>query len=152
MNRNADALSRLASPENSTEVECRFEDVLNVVSSLKEFNFNDNQLIFCQRNDPAVQERILECQNGSDTQGYFLDNEILYKRERNGKKLFVITYDLVEDLLKFYHNTDLIIHLSQKRLYNVLRNRFYWYGIFLGIPLIGWQPVLNVLSKKLDNQ
>ena len=130
LNKNADALSRLASPENSIEATCRFEEVLGInATALKEFNFNDQQLLYCQRNDPSIQEKIADCQNGLDNQGYFLEEEILYKREQNGKELLVIPYDLVEDLLSFYHNSDLILHLSQKRLYDVLRNRFHWHGM-----------------------
>ena len=133
LNKNADALSRLASPENSIDSPCRFEDVLAIKPgkpiTLKEFNFNDEQLIYCQRNDPALQEIIKDCEDDSDPQSYFLSQDILYKRERTGKELLVIPYDLVEDLLAFYHNCDLILHPADKRLYDILRNRFYLPGM-----------------------
>ena len=133
LNKNADALSRLASPKNSIDSPCRFEDVLAIKPgkpiTLKEFNFNDEQLIYCQRNDPALQEIIKDCEDDSDTQSYFLSQDILYKRERTGKELLVIPYDLVEDLLAFYHNCDLILHPADKRLYDILRNRFYLPGM-----------------------
>ena len=133
LNKNADALSRLACPENSLDSECRFEEVLAINNaSFREFNFSTEQLIYCQRNDPALQDIINDClsYNTLGSQGFYLDNEVLYKRKPNGQELIVVPYDLVEDLLKFYHNSDLILHLSEKRLYAVLNTRFYWQGMY----------------------
>ena len=82
-------------------------------ASFREFNFSTEQLIYCQRNDPALQDIINDClsYNTLGSQGFYLDNEVLYKRKPNGQELIVVPYDLVEDLLKFYHNSDLILHL-----------------------------------------
>ncbi len=134
-NQNADGLSRLA--QSTEEVEtCRLEDVLNVLQGtiLNSLDINGEELLNEQRNDPAWQDVIDSCttNNGVSTCGNFiLVKNILYKLDKKeDKELLVIPHTLVEKLLKFYHNNHLLIHPSQKRLYEILRSRFYWNGMY----------------------
>ncbi len=100
LNKNEDALSRLACPKNSITSNCRFEEVLAITNSaLNEFYFNDEQLIYYQRNDPALQD-IVDISNNNpnqaDPKGFYLSQGIRYKRKSNGKELF-----LTNNLRKF---------------------------------------------------
>jgi transposase InsO family protein len=40
--------------------------------------------------------------------------------------LLVVPFTLVENVLSLYHDSHLVVHLAQLRLYNMLRTRFYW--------------------------
>ena len=127
-------MSRLATSNASTDTECRLEEVLNnQITVVAEFNFNTEKLIHSQRNDPMIQDIIDDCVKNnsvSTCKNFKLTQEILYKSEKDGQELLFVPYDLVEALLNFYHNSDHILHLSEKRLYDVLRHRFYWPGIY----------------------
>ena len=137
LNKNADALSRLTSEHASTTSECRLEDVLSIQDApFKHYHFDHNTLLEAQRNDPDLQELIEECQINksiSKCQEFILRDDLIYKQERSGKVLLVVPYNLVESVLYFYHNQDLILHLAEKRLYSILRQRFFWFGMYKDI-------------------
>jgi len=142
-NANADALSRLATNETSTFSTNRLEEVTETLLASIEINTIDNyimnqpdlnneELIFEQRNDPDLQE-IIEVlisnnENNLESEGekFSLENNILFKNERDGKKLLVVPTSLIERILHIYHNNQLVAHPASKRLYGILRQRFYW--------------------------
>ena len=93
LNSNADGLSRLTCPNSSINKTCRFEDVLTAINQeritsrpkLPELEFDKTTLLDCQRNDPAIQELIEECENNQDwtqKQDYCLISQILYKIDK----------------------------------------------------------------------
>ena len=89
-------------------------------------------MIFQQRNDPAWYEIIEKCLENKDNQHdcFLIKNEELYKVDNYSSNYFlIIPNSLIEDVLKFYHNNHLVIHLAQKKLLNIIRARFYWNGL-----------------------
>jgi predicted aspartyl protease len=131
-NQNADALSRLACEEMSLDAPDRLEDILNTIqkSMLEQINISNEELIFQQRNDPAWQDIIENCLENNQYHEFVIENDILYKIDRiSNHFLLVIPYTLIEKLLTLYHNSHLIIHVAQLRLYNLVRTRFYWNGM-----------------------
>jgi hypothetical protein len=151
-NQNADGLSRSAEPESSSTNDFdRLDDVLymdkvtqiaplefdeillNIQHNmLDQINTSENELIFEQRNDPAWSYVIQMCLENDQTlvhNCFLLENEILYKIDTNGFYLLVIPNCLIEKILRLYHNSHLLVHLAQKRLFDVIRKRFYWNGM-----------------------
>ena len=134
-NQNADALSRLACEEMSLDAPDRLEDILGTIQSsmLDKINISNEELIFQQRNDPAWQDIIGKCVESDPDTSYsefVIENDVLYKIDRtSGHYLLVIPYTLIEKLLALYHDSHLVIHLAQLRLYNLVRTRFYWNGM-----------------------
>ena len=152
LNQNADGLSRLAAPESSLEpMVDRLEDVLNSNqhchkelpydtilcniqrSMLDQLKISESDLIFHQRNDPAWQDVIENClENGEELvyKCFVLENDTLYKVDHiTGHYLLVIPSTLIEKVLRLYHDNHLLIHLAQRRLFDVIRKRFYWNGL-----------------------
>ena len=142
---NADALSRLASPESSTFETDRIEIITdNLISNLCEIttlsnsytmtqpDIDDDTLINAQQNDPDLQvliEQIIEDEevNSKKNERLFsLERNILFKNTKDGRKLIVVPTSLIERILHIYHNNDLVAHPASKRLYGFLRTRFYW--------------------------
>ena len=154
-NLTADALSRINDSQSSTETECRLEEVLmtaNEELSL-EFDFTNQDVVRRQRQDPYLQDLIADClKNGNESscKNFKLENDILYLHRNDGKLLLAIPYDLVEELLYFYHNNALLVHLSQDRLYNLLKNRFYWPGLYR--DTLDWVAACTVCFKHKTNQ
>ena len=153
-NKNADGLSRLAEGGKSSMDEMvgdRLDEVLYVNSTadsndftyddillniqrsmLEQIKISDEELIFSQRNDPAWAYVIQLCID--DSQNYIhncfvLENDILYKIDRGGNYLLIVPNVLIEKILSLYHDSHLLVHLAQKRLFDVIRKRFYWNGM-----------------------
>ena len=98
-------------------------------SILDQIQCSFGELEFHQRNDPSFQEIIQNCEehgNVDETQEYELQERILYKRNRDGNILLVIPDSLVEPVLEFYHNNNHMVHLSDIRLYQLVKSRFFW--------------------------
>ena len=97
---------------------------------LEQLKITYDELIFEQRNDPAWQfiiEKCLENNQGHFFREFVIENEILYKVDKlKGHYLLVVPFTLIEKVLSLYHDNDLVVHLSQSRLYNFIRTRFYW--------------------------
>ena len=113
----------------STLAEDRIEQMLSQLMNHQiSEELSNEQLIFNQRNDPSLQYIIEDCERRRDkiSSPFAIENQILYKLEKDGKKLLVIPRALVESILKIYHHNDLLIHPSISRLYPLLRSRFYW--------------------------
>ena len=93
-------------------------------------NIDKEELRMAQRNDPNLKLPIDKCLSGEkDTEGMVITDDLLYL-EKNGKKLLVIPWNLIERVLSMYHNEASAAHLSRDRLYDHLKNRFYWYGMY----------------------
>ena len=143
-NANADALSQLTSPESSTFETDRIETITdNLITNLCEItlsnsytmtqpDIDDDTLINAQQNDPDLQvliEQIIEDEevNSKKNERLFsLERNILFKNTKDGRKLIVVPTSLIERILHIYHNNDLVAHPASKRLYGLLRTRFYW--------------------------
>ena len=151
-NQNADGLSRLADGgETSLDENDRLDDVLfiNAASVSNEFLYDDilltiqrsmldqikiseEELIFGQRNDPAWAYVIQMCLDKPQSfihNCFVLENDILYKLDRSGSYLLVIPNALIVKILNLYHESHILVHLAQKRLFDVIRTRFYWNGM-----------------------
>ena len=59
-NQNADALSRLRSPEASIQSKCRLEQVFSISKYVEDI-FTEETIINCQQNDPTFQDIIKNC-------------------------------------------------------------------------------------------
>ena len=55
-----------------------------------------------------------------------MEEGVLYKKTTHQDFILVIPKTMIEDLLKFYHSEEHLIHLSSKRMQDIFRNRFYW--------------------------
>ena len=134
-NGNADALSRLPLVASGENYELFDRELLNVVDCLLEFDklrISHEDLLKAQRNSPELQDLIDECltnNNKSLNKNFELINSLLYFMRRDGARLLVIPNNLVENILSLYHNKDLTVHLASDRLYQLLRNRFFWEGM-----------------------
>jgi hypothetical protein len=153
-NQNADALSRLATPDScpaddgdrlddvlhintskSSAFSLSFEEILLNIqrSMLDQLELPESELIFRQRNDPAWAYVIDMCLANDQEfvhNCFVLENEILYKTDQTtGNYLLVIPNCLIEKILGLYHDSHLLVHLAQKRLFDVIRKRFYWNGM-----------------------
>ena len=152
LNQNADALSRSTCPEASTNEEDRFEEVL-VLDTLH-IEFDNSELMYSQRSDPTFQEVIMECNNENGNVfkcgQFIIKDEILYRRTNDGKELIMIPDNLVEKLLKFYHNGQSLVHLHHTRLYALLSNRFYWNTIYKDV--VDWTDACLQCKRHKTNQ
>ena len=105
-------------------------------SNSKVAKIEHEEMLESQRNDPSLQAVITECEmnNGfSVNKEFMLENDILYLTKRDGSKLLVVPWNLIESILYIYHNETLSVHLSRDRLYQLLRTRYYWYGMFTDV-------------------
>ena len=155
-NANADALSRLPQLQPMVDEQERIEELL-CIEEMQEFTgvpsnrtldvllsmidrkikqISFEELREAQRNDPSLQSVIMECttNGGKSTNSEFeLRDELLYLVQRNGKCLLVIPWNLIESILYLYHNETMSVHLARDRLYQMLKNRFYWYGMYADV-------------------
>ena len=80
---------------------------------------------------------IAECEGNSNQSSqnneFVLKDRLLYLVKRDGGLLLVIPWNLVETILYLYHNESLSVHLSRDRLYQMLRNKYYWYGMYTDV-------------------
>ena len=154
LNQNADALSRLAHENSSTDSECRLEKVLNTCQViLPEINLNNDALVQAQRNDPALVDIIQEClenHNNSICGSYKITDEVLYKKTKYSREVLIVPNELIEIILAYFHCNDLLMHLSEKRLYDLLVKRFYWKGMYKDIS--NWVAACLNCRKHKDNQ
>ena len=130
-NKNADALSRLATPEMSTDQECRLEEAFSHLNEgfFNEIHWEEAELVRRQLQDPEMEPLMAECeanQGVTRDQKYLTLNRVLYKSSSTYEPLLMVPYSLVKELLHFYHNDALLLHLSAKRLYSLFEDRFWW--------------------------
>lgn len=125
-NQVADALSRLPLPEPD-RVPDRLDQLLSAQFQLfGDLKLDQKVIEKAQFEDPEYQPIIELCRsNGSKYDSFELLEGILFKVDR-GSKLLMVPYSLVERILSLYHNETLSVHLSRDRMYNLLKNRFYW--------------------------
>ena len=150
----ADALSRNPIETSDLIETCRLEKCLVLdLCELKHFQFNQEDIKYHQRNDPDWQDVIEECiknENKSKNKEFILVDELLYKVSRDGKDLLIIPFQLIEPILDFYHNDNLMLHVSSNRLYSILRKRFYWHDMFSDVN--NYVAACVVCRKHKDNQ
>ena len=158
-NANADALSRLPvigaiTDSDADESVMCLEDIQELTSMVADGDspyvldllltlvdrrlkqISSDRMLEAQRNDPSLHSVIQECEanNGmSKNRSFEIVDGLLYLAKQDGKKLLVIPWNLIEDVLYLYHNEAMSVHLSRDRLYQLLRNRFYWYGMFADV-------------------
>ena len=154
---NLDGLSRLANPNMSSIENDRFEDVLLNLklnrTMFEEIGISIEEVKNNQRIDPNFERLILECSannNESRSKMFVLQEEILYKREKDGSLLLMIPTNILKVILKVYHHNDLMIHLSISRLYQLLRKRFYW--ISMHEDCKNWVAACQTCQKVKLNQ
>ena len=130
LNNNADALSRLCTEQNSVNSECRLEQVFVMRGSTEphELEFNSEELIREQSNDPLIQE-YLDALHRNETTQYTLINGQLYRNDRDGIQVLMVPDSLIEPILKFYHNDRMLLHVAADRMYHLFRTRFFWPGM-----------------------
>ena len=85
-----------------------------------------------QRNDPFVQQKILEMEKYPNKCSYLLKDHLLYKllaMRRNCStktKLIYVPSSMIGDLLEAYHSHPLGGHFGVLRTYLKIRNKFWW--------------------------
>ena len=140
--------------EKDADVESsRLEEVLSSIiqgSTFQTLGLNHDQLVEAQHNDPEWQDLLHECSNHNDNSvcgNFRVINNLLYKvdHKRGGGLLLVVPHMLIEDTLKFYHNNSLLVHPSQRRLYEIMRTRFYWSGMHRDIT--NWVAACQICIK-----
>ena len=134
-NKNADGLSRTATNETSTDKECRLEEVyLHLNACLfRSLDWNPEEMGHHQRKDAKLTEIIKECelsQGASIDNDFLLEHGVLYKLGLHGDLLLAVPSSLMEQILNFYHSEDQLVHLASKRMYQILKSRFYWPNLF----------------------
>ena len=137
-NSNADALSRLADPSEEASM-TNLDDRMTIfaldIKSWKEYDFDVNKMKTAQ-DDSGLRTLIQECrENGniSVCAKYELNDGLLFKKNPGRQPLLMVPPSFVEPLLRLYHNNELAVHLSRDRLYNLLRKRFYWIGMYMDV-------------------
>ena len=118
----------------SVSNEFLYDDILLTIqrSMLDQIKISEEELIFGQRNDPAWAYVIQMCLDKPQSfihNCFVLENDILYKLDRSGSYLLVIPNALIVKILNLYHDSHILVHLAQKRLFDVIRTRFYWNGM-----------------------
>jgi hypothetical protein len=134
-NRNADALSRCPIDETvSVRNNARDEQMADEVQQyLLVLTGNQDEFLNSQRNDPAYRSIILECEelNGASQSGlYELHSKLLYRKEEGGDLVLMVPKDKRELILRSYHQQNHLIHLSRDRLYDILKKRYFWSGMY----------------------
>jgi hypothetical protein len=130
-NKNADALSRLATPESSIDQECRLEEIyMNLNECLfEQLKITNQEFIRHQLNDSLCSAYLKLCEANegmSPDKQWQVEEGVLYKKTTHQDLILVIPKTMIEDLLKFYHSEEHLIHLSSKRMQDIFKNRFYW--------------------------
>ena len=150
-NANADALSRLPlltieEVWETDEIVC-IEDIVMLTSLVPDHildvlmttianqvtRISHEEMLTAQRTDLSLQAVIAECEangNVSEKKEFVIDDGLLFLSQRGGKRLLVIPWNMIEKVLYLYHNESMTVHLARDRLYQMLRSRFYWYGMF----------------------
>ena len=91
------------------------------------------KMMVAQREDPNLHEVIKKCIDGQPPSNMKLINDLLYLVREEEKPLLVIPWNLIESVLSLYHDDALSVHLARDRLYEHLKNRFYWYGMYADV-------------------
>jgi hypothetical protein len=148
-NSNADALSRL--PVRDQADEDRLIEVINTLEMSK-MNLSNEDIRFKQRNDPGLQDIVVDCLNNVPTrdQMFELKEDILYRRKKNGSLVMVVPWDLVENILYLHHSNDLSVHMSRDRMQAMLKSRYYWSG--MNADISNWVNACKTCSRVKANQ
>ena len=139
-NANADALSRLPVDqmgENYEDFDREFGlNAIQTEGELEQLKLSQQQVTQAQRFDPDLRSLIDDCldnANESSNKQFKIIDGLLYHIRNDGSQLLVIPRALVEHILSLYHNATLMIHPSRDRLYQLLRNRYFWNRMFADV-------------------
>jgi hypothetical protein len=126
-NQVADALSRMPIEGPVPADEERFESLLPArVQIFGELKLNNTEIEKAQFEDPELNPIIDLCRKNAGKFGAFeLVEDLLFKND-NGKKLLMVPFSLVEQVLGIYHNETMSAHLSRDRMLSLLKVRFFW--------------------------
>ena len=121
-NANADALSRMT------------YDLATLSSSqFEEIDLNPQEFLEAQRNDPAMQEAVEDCEQNqqiSTCNKYVLIDKILHERRPDGRELLLVPPDMRIKILKAFHSNNMLVHINWDRMYALVNKRFYWPTMF----------------------
>ena len=54
------------------------------------------------------------------------DDEVMYRRQRNGKHHIVVPQSLIKEVIAENHNPKFVAHPSMKRTYNLISLSYWW--------------------------
>lgn len=135
MNCDADMLSRLPIEAEVNNQSSEYEpehQLFQISTNYLIEHFSVDRIKQSQEADPTFTDLLLECNNNEGTSlngSFVVKNQILYKINSNSE-LLMVPHDLREPVLKHYHTHILSVHLARDRLYELLRSRFYWNGMY----------------------
>ena len=126
MNAKADALSRTGEENVSSKfkLDKSIRKDISTVFENELLNLSKEMIIKEQNSDEWIQQAKLESRRG-----YFIENNILYKKENSRNKL-VIPKSLKNEVLKLCHDDMSGGHLGFKRTWPKVRDRFYWSSMY----------------------
>ena len=81
---------------------------------------------------------------------YIIADEVLYEKTKYSREVLIVPNELIKIILAYFHCNDLLMHLSEKRLYDLLVKRFYWKGMYRDISY--WVAACLNCRKHKDNQ
>jgi hypothetical protein len=100
-----------------------------------------------QERDVNCSDLIKHCElnnNKSKNGEYELINGKLFKIDKC-KKLLVAPKDFREKILEKYHDHALVAHLSRDKLLKLLKDRFYWPGMYMYVK--NWTKSCDTCSR-----
>ena len=144
-NQTADALSRLPTQCNENQKRTGILDYNYEALEAHELNhlrehyavegISHEKLKKEQREDSTLNSIIQDCErleNIPKISQFVIEKGLLFKIKQ-GNKLLMIPSNLKENVLKSYHNHATSVHMSRDKLYDMLKVRFYWPGMYLYI-------------------
>ena len=146
-NKSADALSRLPDLlENNLSSERKYPgleinfnlerislDELNVINEFHVKNVDITTFQRLQNEDSFIQHFIKR--NGNHqfvNDKVVMKDKLVYKKDKNNM-LLLVPQSLIKQILESYHDHALGGHRSRDRLYETLKKRFYWSGMYTDI-------------------
>ena len=72
----------------------------------------------------------LEREDGAPHLPFQLKDDLLYFQRYDCRLLLVIPSSLIAELLSMYHSHPMSVHMSRDRMFALLRNQYYWKGMF----------------------
>lgn len=131
-NSNADALSRLPTSAISYDIVDDFEDKLFVLKTFSEIESMAKE----QKQDPALRVLFNALKHSNANQRildrYMIIDDVLYRKIED-KYLVVIPKHLQMKIMQDYHNSNLAAHPGRDKMFDVLKQRVYWEGMYVDI-------------------
>ena len=138
-NKSADALSRLPDTESTDVDQRKFPGIeinydlsevelqeLNILEAFQVEGIEASELRHLQQEDSFIQKFR---QQKLENRQWILNNDIVFRKEIN-QLLLVLPRSLIDLVLNQYHNHAISGHRSRDRLYETLKTRFFWPGMY----------------------